>query len=93
MPERPQSRLEREKAMADTRAKAHFWQNVLALMIRNYGRIVVDGEQADALGRDEISIDHVVENGQGKVVVSLANGKRTFLGRLRAAWRTLREAS
>lgn len=89
MPSRPQTRLDRERALSDSRAKSHFWQNILALMIRNYGRIVVDKAQADTLGADEISIDQA----DGRVTVFLANGKRTFLGRLRAAWRTLCEAS
>lgn len=89
MPSRPQTRLDREKALADSRAKTHFWQNILALMIRSYGRIVVDREQANTLGVDEISI----EQANGRVTVYLANGKRTLFGRIRAAWRTLCEAS
>jgi len=93
MPNRPSTRQEREQSLARERSQGYFWKNVLALMVRVYGPIRIAGPEAESLGSDELDVKTIGNPSKGIVVVGLANGKRTLLGRARAAWRTLCEAS
>ena len=82
---RHQSKADREKVLADERAKTFFWQNLLASSVRRYGRVVVDKATADILGSDSLD----VKQSEGLVEVAVLNRKRSLRERISAALETL----
>jgi len=92
MPERPTSKAQRERVLAEERSRGFFYKNVLCLMLRTYGGITITSREVETLGQDEIDMKTQGTPSHGTVRVQLTSGRRPFPQKLRAAWKTFCEA-